>query len=213
MAAATGTNNADVFYMSSFGAPTGSEDGHGYNALGGNDTVYGSVYNDLIQGGSGDDLLYGYGGNDGLIGQGGNDTMYGGDGDDFIHGGSGDTGADVLVGGNGFDRLSGGKGYDLYVQTANRGTDSINDGDSEATVPGYGGGEDIIQFTGVTLAQLSAYRPADTNDLWLSSAADFADGSMDDGVIIKDFYAGDANTFIEWAYTSDSQWVDLTQLI
>lgn len=213
MAAATGTNNADVFYMSTFGAPTAPATAHGYNALGGNDTVYGSAYVDIIEGGSGSDLLYGYGGDDALIGQTGNDTMYGGDGDDFIHGGSSDAGLDVLVGGNGFDRMSGGLGDDLYVHLANSGTDSIDDGSSEATVPGYGGGDDVIQFTGVTLAQLSAYRPPDSNDLWLSSNTDFADGSMDDGVIIKDFYAGDVNTFVEWAYTSDNQWVDLFQLI
>jgi Ca2+-binding RTX toxin-like protein len=199
--------------MSSFGAPVSPATAHGYNALGGNDTVYGSAWVDIIEGGSGDDLLYGYGGDDALIGQNGNDTMYGGAGNDFLHGGSGDAGQDVLDGGAGNDDLSGGFGDDIYLHTVNGGVDTINDGDSEATVPGYGGGDDIIQFTAISLAQLSAYRPPNSDDLWLGSADDFADGTMDDGVIVEDFYLADANTFIEWVYTSDNYWVDLTQLL
>lgn len=213
MASGTGTNAADTFYMSTFGAPVYPADAHGYNALGGDDTVYGSSYVDIIQGGSGNDILYGYAGNDSLIGQTGNDSLYGGDGNDFIHGGSTDAGADLLNGGAGNDRMYGGLGDDLYVHTLNSGVDTINDGASEALNPGFGGGEDILQLSGITLAQLSAYRPAGSNDLWLGSTADFSDGVMDDGVIIQDFYAGDANTFIEWVYTADNQWVDLIQLI
>ncbi|MBC7859547.1 MAG: hypothetical protein H7Z39_12385 [Burkholderiaceae bacterium] len=60
---------------------------------------------------------------------------------------------------------------------------------------------------------MGAYRPAGSNDLWLTSFADFADGVVNDGVVIENFYSADANTFIEWAYTSDGQWVDLAQLI
>lgn len=213
MASGVGTNGNDIFYMSTFGAPVSPATSHGYNALGGNDIVYGSAWYDIIEGGSGDDTLYGYGGDDALIGQNGNDTLYGGAGDDFLHGGSGDAGADVLDGGAGFDRLHGGFGDDLYIHSANSGVDTINDGLSEATVPGYGGGEDIIQFSAITLDQLSVYRPADSNDLWLGSAADFADGIMDDGVIIEDFYLADPNSFIEWAYTADNYWVDLSQLL
>jgi Ca2+-binding RTX toxin-like protein len=213
MASAVGTNGNDTFYMSTFGAPVYPETAHGYNALGGNDTVYGSAWVDIIQGGAGDDVLYGYAGDDALIGQNGNDTLWGGAGEDFLHGGSGDAGADVLDGGAGNDNLSGGLGDDIYIHTANSGVDTINDGLSEATVPGYGGGEDIIQFTAITLAQLSAYRPPGSDDIWLSSAADFADGYLDDGVIIEDFYSGDPNSFIEWAVTSDNYAVDLTQLL
>jgi hypothetical protein len=36
-------------------------------------------------------------------------------------------------------------------------------------VRGYGGGEDILQFAAITLEQLAAFRPADSNDLWLGS--------------------------------------------
>lgn len=213
MASNSGTNSADTEYMSSWGAPVYPATSHSYNALGGNDTVHGSSYYDIIQGGTGDDTLYGNGGDDALIGQAGNDNLYGGDGVDFLHGGSGDTGSDLLNGGAGNDNMSGGPGDDLYVHTLNSGVDTINDGLSEATVPGYGGGDDIIQFTGITLAQLAAYQPAGTDDLWLSSFNDFSDGFMDDGVIIEDFYLADSNTFIEWAYTSDNQWVDLSVLL
>lgn len=213
MASATGTNGDDTFYMSSFGAPVYPADSHGYNALGGNDTVYGSAYVDIIQGGTGNDTLLGYGGNDALVGQAGNDKLYGGDGDDFLHGGSADTGQDLLEGGAGNDRMYGGKGDDLYVHLLNGGVDTINDGASESLVAGYGGGVDVIQLPSISLAQLAVYRPAGSNDLWISSFADFADGTLNDGVIVQDFYSADANTFIEWVYTSDNQWVDLTQLL
>jgi Ca2+-binding RTX toxin-like protein len=213
MASATGTNGNDIFYMSTLGAPKYPEDAHGYTALGGNDTVYGSSYVDFIQGGTGNDVLYGYGGNDALVGQQGNDELYGGNGDDFLHGGSEDAGQDLLEGGAGNDRMYGGKGDDLYVHLLNGGVDTINDGASEALVPGYGGGIDIIQFSSISLAQLAVYRPEGSNDLWISSVADFSDGTLDDGVIVEDFYSADANTFIEWIYTSDNQWVDLTQLL
>ncbi|MDY0960908.1 MULTISPECIES: calcium-binding protein [Massilia] len=214
MTSATGTNGVDIFDMSIFGAPNFPfETGHGYNALGGNDTVYGSSWNDIIQGGSGNDVLYGNAGNDIVLGQEGNDTLSGGAGDDVLTGGSSDAGADVLDGGAGNDRLFGGPGDDLYIHTANSGVDTINDGTSEGGAPGYGGGEDILQFTAITLDQLAAYRPADSNDLWLGSFDDFADGVMDDGVIIEDFYLADANTFIELVYTADGYWVDLAQLL
>nr|WP_315393898.1 calcium-binding protein [uncultured Duganella sp.] len=213
MTYATGTNNGETFYMSTFGAPTAGTDGHGYNALGGNDIVYGSSYIDVIQGGAGDDELFGYGGNDTLVGQNGNDRLWGGDGNDFIAGGSGDNGNDLLVGGNGLDRMNGGGGNDTYVHLANSGNDTINDGGTETGAPGYGGGVDYIQFTGVTAADLVALRQDGSNDLWLTSAADWADGSVDDGVIVKDFYANDVNTFVEYVYTSDQLYIDLTQLL
>ena len=81
---------------------------------------------------------------------------------------------------------------------------------TEALVHGYGGGTDTIQFTGITLDQLAAYRPEGSNDLWLSS---FADGTLDDGVIVGDFYSADANTntYLEYVVTSDSYQVDIFQ--
>lgn len=211
MASRTGTNGADTFYMSTLGAPVYPETSHSYNALGGDDTVYGSAYVDFIQGGSGNDILYGNGDDDTLVGQAGNDELYGGDGDDFLHGGSTDTGQDLLNGGSGNDRMYGGPGDDLYVHTLNSGVDTINDGASETLDNGYGGGEDIIYMTGVNLADIRLFQDGD--DLWITSAADVSDGFFDDGVVVEDFYLAETNTFVEWIYTADQQWYDMWNLI
>lgn len=205
MASQNGTEGVDEFFMSIFGAPVYPETGHSYNALGGNDIVHGSAYDDLIQGGYGNDLLLGNDGDDALVGQQGNDEMYGGNGDDFLHGGSSDTGHDVLNGGAGQDRLYGGPGNDDYVHELNSGVDIINDGASETLAAGYGGGNDTIWLTGVSLEQLTWYQPPGSNDLWLSSWDDFADGTLDDGVVVENFYTVEANTYIETVVTSD-QW-------
>lgn len=208
-----GTNNSEVIDIRLWAAPVSPETAHGVEGLGGNDTIYGSSYNDTLQGGTGHDTLWGNAGNDALLGQAGDDKLYGGDGNDALWGGGEDAGQDTLNGGAGNDRMYGGGGDDLYIHNSNNGVDIINDGMSAAMVPGYGGGTDTIQFTGITLAQLAAYRPEGSNDLWLSSFADFADGTLDDGVIVEDFYSADANTYIEFVVTSDNYQVDLFQLL
>lgn len=207
----TGTNNAETIDMRNWSAPVYPETGHGANALGGNDTVHGSAYNDTIQGGYGNDTLWGYNGNDALAGQQGNDALNGGNGNDWLWGGSADAGQDTLNGGAGNDYLYGGAGNDTYIHNSNNGVDIINDGMSEAMYAGYGGGTDTIRFTGVSLSQLAAYRPADSSDIWISSLADFSDNQLDDGVVIQDFFLQDSNTFIEFALTSDNFSVDLWQ--
>lgn len=207
------TQQDDDINISGWSAPVYPETGHSVNALGGNDSVNGSAYDDLIQGGYGNDLILGNNGDDTLVGQQGNDEMYGGNGNDFLHGGSSDTGQDYLNGEAGWDNLYGGPGNDYYVHDTNGGVDFINDGLSEALVAGYGGGEDIIVFTGISLSQLAAFHPQGSDDLWLSSWSDFSDGYLDDGVVIEDFYLNEADTNIEWVYTSDQQWVDLGQLL
>lgn len=207
------TQQDDDINISGWSAPVYPETGHSVNALGGNDTVLGSAYDDLIQGGYGNDLIFGNNGDDTLVGQQGNDEMYGGNGDDFLHGGSSDSGQDYLDGGAGQDRMYGGPGDDIYVHGLNGGVDIINDGASETLAAGYGGGSDIIWLSGISSAQLAAYHPPGSNDLWLSSWGDFSDGWLDDGVVVEDFYLNDANTNIEWVYTSDQQWIDLGQLL
>lgn len=214
MGARQGTNSSDpAFYMSTMGPLVGSETAHGYDALGGNDTVYGSVYIDFIDGGSGNDTLYGFDGDDALLGRQGSDKLYGGNGDDFLHGGSGYAERDIMNGGAGDDTMSGAGGDDVYIHDLNGGVDTINDGASETWQSGFGGGNDYIQLTGISAAQFLAYHPEGSNDLWLSSVADFSDGYFDDGIIIEDFYTADASAFIEWAYTSDLQWINLTQFL
>jgi Ca2+-binding RTX toxin-like protein len=211
MTVKNGTNSDNVEYMSSWGAPVSPETAHGFNALAGNDTVYGSAYNDYIDGGSGNDKLYGNGGNDALLGQTGNDELYGGDGNDLLVGGTDDAGADWLDGGAGDDNMFGGNGDDVYVHNLNQGVDHLNDGNTAAMVPGYGGGEDILYMTGVNFADLRLYQ--DGNNLWVSSAADVADGVFNDSVVIEDFFLVETNTFVEWIYTADLQWINLFNLV
>lgn len=43
------------------------ETAHSYDALGGDDIVYGSSYVDFIHGGAGNDQLFGYGGDDAVV--------------------------------------------------------------------------------------------------------------------------------------------------
>lgn len=209
MASYTGTNNSEVINISSWGAPVYPETSHGVNAMGGNDTVYGSAYNDFLQGGTGNDVIYGNGGDDVLAGQAGSDQLYGGNGNDALWGGSVDSGADTLDGGAGDDRMYGGGGNDLYIHTLGSGVDRINDGRSETLAAGYGGGTDTISLPGISPSQIVAYRPPGTNELWLTSAADAADGVMNDGVIIEDFYLHESNTFIEYVKLSDGYSYDL----
>lgn len=197
MGYASGSNGNDYYNMVNLGALASGETGHRYDAKGGNDTVLGSVYNDFIQGGAGNDVLSGNNGNDVLAGQEGNDNLSGGAGADKLWGGSTDLGADTLNGGAGDDSLYGGQGDDVYIHDINSGVDVINDGLSESGASGYGGGSDLIRFTGFTASELYAYHPAGTNDLLLTSLADAADGYLNDGVIIQGFYGGDANTAIE----------------
>lgn len=209
MAVQNGTNNSEVISISTWGAPISPETAHGVNALGGDDTVYGSAYVDFLDGGSGNDTLYGNNGDDALLGQAGSDKLYGGNGADALWGGSSDLGADTLDGGAGNDRLYGGKGNDTYIHTVNSGVDIINDGAAESLAAGYGGGSDTLQLPGVSPSTIVAYRPTGSNELWLTYAVDVADGIMDDGVIIQDFYLHEVNTSIEYVKLSDGGTYDL----
>ena len=87
----------------------------GISALGGNDTILGSVDSEQINGNSGNDSLSGLGGNDTLIGGQGNDILLGGDGNDFL---SGDKGIDTLTGG---------AGNDTFLLRRTQGADIITD--------------------------------------------------------------------------------------
>ena len=172
---------------------------HSYDALGGDDIVYGSSYVDFIHGGAGNDQLFGNGGDDALLGWSGNDTLKGGVGNDLLHGGDGN---DVLIGEGGSDALLGGFGDDLYVQYIGygNGRDTINDGVTASYTPGYGGGIDWLYIPNATLDQLIPLRQA--NDLWISSVADASDGQITEGVVISNFFLGGIYT-IENLQTQD----------
>jgi Ca2+-binding RTX toxin-like protein len=99
--------------------------GHVIRALGGNDTVFGNVWNDKLFGDAGNDSLYGVRGNDTLDGGAGNDLLSG-DQIRFNYDKLGfPAGRDVLRGGAGNDRLAGGPGADSYFGGA--GSDQIVD--------------------------------------------------------------------------------------
>lgn len=199
----TGNNNANTIDLR--GTSLGpNETGNSVSLLGGNDTFYGSSYTDIVTGGDGDDLLYGFGGNDILIGGNGADRIYGGVGNDNLTGGAGN---DTIWGDAGNDAMYGGTGNDLYVHAANTGVDTINDDLNEAGSSGYGGGSDSV-YMGFNLADIQYYRPTGTNDLCFGTAADLADGVLNDGVRIENFY-GAANNRIEYLLTADNYQVDL----
>ena len=108
----------------------------GISALGGNDTILGSIDSEQINGNPGNDSLSGFGGNDTLIGGQGNDTLLGGDGNDFL---SGDKGLDVLTGG---------AGNDTFLLRRTQGADIITD---------FGAGDrltlgDRLQFSDLLIA-------------------------------------------------------------
>ncbi|MBQ4404778.1 MAG: hypothetical protein II857_10275, partial [Selenomonadaceae bacterium] len=110
--------------------------GDGADTLSGgtdNDKLLGDKGNDSLNGGDGADTLSGGTDNDKLLGGAGNDSLNGGDGADTLSGGTGNDkllggkGNDSLWGGAGNDSLWGGAGKDVFVYTANEGTDKIFD--------------------------------------------------------------------------------------
>lgn len=119
-----------------------------YYALGGNDTITGSVANDTIYGGEGDDHITGsssttdthtgaFTESDYLNGGNGADTIVGGVGNDHIYGNSWDA---VAGAADGADSLSGGDGND-YVQ-GNAGNDTIDGGNGNDHL--YGGADNDV---------------------------------------------------------------------
>lgn len=118
----------------------------------GNDFIYGEEGNDLLRGDAneratggpegGNDTIFGGLGNDRIGGKGGNDVLYGDDGNDRIWG---DAGDDLIEGGPGNDRLWGDSGdaeggADIFVLTADAGTDTINDFEVGIDLIGLAGG-------------------------------------------------------------------------
>ncbi len=209
MAMYYGTSASEVIDVTSW-VPVYPETATGVLAGAGNDTIYGSAYVDLIQGQDGNDLMYGNNGDDGLVGGNGNDTLYGGNGADSLLSGAGD---DRLLGGAGNDLMYGGTGNDIYYHYASEGVDTINDDKSEAGNTGYGGGSsDIVYFANVNLANLGWAQPVGSNDLWLGTTADLADGMLSDGVVIEDFFLG-GNNLVEWLVSADGYSANLASLL
>lgn len=204
MSSYTGHSYGETINISGWGAPVAPETAHAVYALGGNDTVYGSAYTDFLFGDAGNDTLYGNGGNDVLLGGTGNDVNYGGAGNDSIYDGAG---ADTLVGGAGDDILWGGAGNDAYWYYDGDGLDVINDDKAPTGATGFGGGTDVLHFQYAEADIYIGYIPGD-NNLYVTTNADLADGQMDEGVIIEDFFLG-GNNVIETIITSDNHTIHL----
>ncbi len=127
-----------------FTVPLNLLDSHpeGLQALGGNDTLVGSLNPELINGNEGDDNIFGGGGsdtlrggrnndliqanqgNDQIFGDLGNDTIFGDLGNDTIFGGKDN---DSLIGGNGNDLISGDLGTDTLIGGAGNDTFVLRD--------------------------------------------------------------------------------------
>lgn len=202
------TTGNDVYY--SHLVPSGSETGNAIYALAGNDYVQGNGYDDLIDGNAGNDTLLGMGGDDILLGGAGADNLQGGSGDDLLvgdNGASGGTG-DILYGGAGNDRMFGNVGNDTYnYRKSDGGFDTIADDWSASGVSGFGGGTDSLVFQDVLLTDLLFYQFGD--DLIVTDVYDVADGYIDTGVEIMDFFLG-GNNVIENVYGSNGSFYDIS---
>nr|WP_314868607.1 calcium-binding protein [uncultured Campylobacter sp.] len=129
-----GTNTNDKFYLGNKGMC--------FDALDGDDEIYGGTGDDTITGGAGDDILDGDNGNDNLQGNEGDDKLYGGNGNDTL---TGNEGNDILEGGNGDDILIGGIGDDILNGGAGNDTYIFNKGDGNDVLEDYEG-NDTIEF-------------------------------------------------------------------
>jgi len=170
--------------------------------------VYGNGYVDQIIGGAGNDSLFGMGGNDILLGDAGSDHLEGGSGDDLLVGDNGAYGGgnDVLYGGSGVDRMYGNVGNDTYQYYKSDGSiDIVADDLSAANATGYGGGTDSLYIKDVAAGDLLFYQFG--NDLYVTDVADVADGYIDTGVKIQNFFLG-GNNVIEYVYGSDGGYYD-----
>lgn len=108
-------------------------------ALGGNDQIWGGIYDDWINGGNGADAIIALDGNDSVYGGAGNDDVNGNKGNDKVYG---DDGADWVRGGQGADTILGDAGNDPHVN-GNLGDDIVLGMDGNDTV--YGGqGDDGV---------------------------------------------------------------------
>lgn len=160
--------------------------------------MIGSEYDDYIFGMDGNDQLYGADGDDVLVGGFGNDTLVGGSGDDFLQGSSG---INHLVGGSGNDKLIGGDGEDhfyFYFSTGN-GQDTISSN------YGADAGLDILELN-IRNSDAVYYQTSDGSSLFITSQSDIADGSIDEGVLIEDYYTHHEYDLVDYIHFSDGYW-------
>ena len=135
-----------------------------FNALGGDDEIYGNWRNNIIDGGEGNDMLRGDQGDDTLIGGGGDDKLYG------------DEDNDILIGGTGNDMLIGGAGNDTYI---------FNRGDGNDTIEDYSGNNTI---------KLNDFNPSDIDIKRVFDSIVISSKISNDTITIKDMSDKDRAT-------------------
>ncbi|MCX2541870.1 calcium-binding protein [Pseudomonas sp. COW5] len=223
-----GTNFNDTLIGNA--AANGLEGGLGNDVIyggDGNDVIYGSLYTplgpfavnvaaggpqaDLLYGGNGDDVIVGAPDDRGTqaFGEAGNDTITvgygmadGGEGNDTLTGiGAGyslfgGAGADklVLVGGPG--SAFGGEDNDTYIVNTTKLVTIQDTGTSSG---------DTLILTNISTQQLLLDRVG--NDLFLHQYSVFEGQTPEDGVRLKDWFAGFNN--IEYIQTSDGKFINL----
>lgn len=177
--------------------------GNGYNEL------YVESGADYIEGGSQYDILNGGSENDSLLAGNGPDELYGGSGNDSLFG---ESGSDVLRGESGNDRLFGQDGNDFYYFDGYS-IDRINEGVYVTLAPRKErtlDNNDRIYFNARTI-DIAGKRPAGTNDLFLYTLKDAADGRIDTGIYIENYYSG-GHYIVEYLIPRDGKALYLPSL-
>lgn len=210
MALWNGSSGNDLIDWSTHPLDGTGDTGHAMYGFGGDDQIKGSdTLTNIIDGGSGNDRVIGGNVSDILLGGDGNDTLIGNGGNDNLTGG---TGNDVLYGGAGADVVRGNQGNDEYqIRISDAGIDTVADDLSASDSPGLGGGtSDYIHVLDSAGSTLMLYRNG--NDLLVTNAADAADGAINSGASIYNFFLG-GNNVIEYAIGSDGNGYNLTTLL
>lgn len=153
------------------------------------DFIFGGLGADTLNGFNSDDELHGGGGSDTLIGGNGYDTLYGDIGNDILNGGAqddilfGGTGDDIFIvsASGGFDEFHGENGIDTLTVdtgiksvgiTAIDGVEAINwDGSHKLTLNGSSG-DNVFDFSAVTMTGVAAINGGSGNDIITGSAGD-----------------------------------------
>ncbi|TFI56470.1 calcium-binding protein [Sphingomonas parva] len=162
---------------------------------GGNDRLTGSIGADTIAGGAGNDTAAGGDGNDILEGGAGNDVLDGGLGDDVFR-------YNFSSAGDGYDAVDGGDGYDTILATGTNawiglstlaGVEAISSGGFSGVAIWGAGGNDKLNFSGITLSGIVKIDAAGGDDVLIGSAGadtlaggagnDWIDGGLGNDVI------------------------------
>ncbi|ESQ90951.1 hypothetical protein ABAC460_07690 [Asticcacaulis sp. AC460] len=136
--------------------------------------------NDSVKGANDDDRYDGGGGNDTITGGTGADTIRGGTGEDDLSGDHGDDRFEYTGTNSGADSLTGGDGYDIALALAANTTIDIKalNGVEEISGAGFANitvvasaGDELLDFSIVSLVDIQSIRGGSGNDTIVGSAA------------------------------------------